>query len=313
MLKRIAIFGATGHIAKSLIYNFSRKKGFALFLFARNLSKLKIFLKSIKCENCFKTDTFDKFKCDSYDVIINCVGVGYPAKVKELGSGIFSLTESYDNMVIEYLYNHSKSLYINFSSGAVFGSVYKIPVDKSTTSKWNINEIREGDYYGIAKLNSEAKHRSLKNLNIVDLRVFNYFSRFIEQCSGYLLTDIISCIRNKKKFITSNENITRDFVHPKDLFELIRKCISKKNINDAFDVYSKKVITKFEILEYFKKNYDLEYTFKKNISISSITGNKNKYYSEDRKAEKIGYFPKFSSLESIIQGSKQLLNKSREF
>ena len=57
---------------------------------------------------------------------------------------------------------------------------FSVPVDESTYSKWGINHISEADYYGIAKLNSEVKLRALKDLNIVDLRVFGYFSRFID-------------------------------------------------------------------------------------------------------------------------------------
>src|SRR3989339_184526 len=299
MKKKIAVLGATGHISKSLIYNLSRQKRYDLFLFARNLQKLKKFLKEINCENEHNVNTFNKFDSGKYDAIINCVGVGIPSKVKELGSEIFNLTESFDNMVIEYLNKHSKSIYIYLSSGAVYGSDFKMPVCDSTCSKWNIKNIGEGDYYGISKLNCEAKHRSLKKLNIVDLRIFNYFSRFIELDSKYLLTEIITCIKNEKEFITNRENIIRDFIHPEDLVALIQNFINKKNINDAFDVYSKKPIKKFEILNFFKKEYDLKYHVSNDISISSITGNKNSYYSKSRKAESIGYIPKYSSLDCI--------------
>ncbi|OGS46372.1 MAG: hypothetical protein A2539_01150 [Elusimicrobia bacterium RIFOXYD2_FULL_34_15] len=308
--QKIAILGATSHIAKGLIYNFDKEKRHNLFLFARNLKKLRNFLKQINCKSSSKINTFEKFANYNYDVIINCVGLGTPKKVKKANGNIFKLTEKFDNIILNYLTNdNNKTLYINISSGAVYGTDFTKPVNYSTFSKWNVNNIKESEYYGITKLYSEAKHRSLEHLNIVDLRVFSYFSRFIELDSGYLLTDIIACIRNKKKIITSNENITRDFVHPKDLFELIRKCMNKKNINDAFDVYSKKVITKFEILNFFKKNYNLEYEIDNNINVYSITGKKSEYYSRSKKAQKLGYLPKFVSVESIITESKEILNK----
>ncbi|MDO8733987.1 MAG: NAD-dependent epimerase/dehydratase family protein, partial [Elusimicrobiota bacterium] len=286
--KKIAILGATGHIAKGLICNFSKSRYKNVFLFARSLSRLQCFLDKINCKYKWKKNGFDKFNKYNYDVIINCVGLGTPSKLKEAISDVFGLTERFDNMIIEYLAGHPITLYINFSSGAVYGTDFSDPTDDSTFSKWNINNIKESDYYGIAKLNSEAKHRVLKNFNIVDLRIFNYFSRFMELDTKYLLGEIILCLKNREVFKTDKKNITRDFIHPMDLFSLVEKCIARNKINDVFDAYSKKQITKFEILEYFKKNYGLKYMVKKNVNVSSITGNKDKYYSKSRKAGKIG-------------------------
>ncbi|MFH1541256.1 MAG: NAD(P)-dependent oxidoreductase [Elusimicrobiota bacterium] len=301
--KKIAILGATGHIAKGLIYNFSKTRYKNIFLFARSLTRLQYFLDEINCKHKWIKKKFDEFKKYDYDVIINCVGLGTPSKVKESGSDIFGLTEKFDNMILEYLVSHPATLYINFSSGAVYGSDFTVPIVDSSFSKWNINNIKESDYYGLAKLNSEAKHHALKNFNIVDLRIFGYFSRFMELDVNYLLGEIILCVKNKKVFITNEKNIIRDFIHPTDIFSLVEKCIARKKMNDAFDVYSKKPVTKFEILDFFQKHYGLRYTVKKNINVSSVTGDKNNYYSKSRKAKKIGYIPKFTSLDGIVQES----------
>ena len=75
--------------------------------------------------------------------------------------------------------------------------------------------------------------------------------------------------------------------------------IKEKNINDVFDVYSAKPISKFEMLSYFKRKYGLKYKIKKDPKLNSPTGSKNCYYSENKKAEKIGYKPKFSSLKGM--------------
>lgn len=48
--KKIAILGATSHIAKGLIYNFNKEEANELFLFARSIDRLQGFLKSIECE-----------------------------------------------------------------------------------------------------------------------------------------------------------------------------------------------------------------------------------------------------------------------
>ncbi|MFA4828543.1 MAG: NAD(P)-dependent oxidoreductase [Thermodesulfovibrionales bacterium] len=298
---RIAILGATSHIAKGLIYNFNQKGNCELFLFARSIDRLREFLKSIECGENFHLKGFDELNKERYDVIINCIGISSASDFKERVSSYFRLTEQFDNLVLDYLNEHPDTLYINFSSGAAYGTDFSVPADEATFSKWDINHISEADYYGIAKLNSEAKHRALKGLNIVDLRVFGYFSRFIDLQSRFLLTEIISCTKEGKEFITGPDNIFRDYVHPKDLFELLDKCIERHRLNDVFDVYSLKPVSKFEILEYFQKEYGFEYIINNGFASSSVTGSKDNYYSISKRARKIRYTPQFTSLDSIVQ------------
>ena len=40
--------------------------------------------------------------------------------------------------------------------------------------------------YALSKINSEIKHRKLKHLNIIDLRLFSFFSRFMNLKSKFL-------------------------------------------------------------------------------------------------------------------------------
>ena len=308
-MKKIAILGATGHIAKNLISNFKESGKFTLFLFARSNGKLDNFLKIINYgEKIKKIDLFN-FNTEKYDAIINCIGIGGPKKLKNTGPEIFRLTEYFDNFILDYLKDNSNCIYINFSSGVAYGVDFSIPAENKKLCEINVNNICSNDNYGIVKLYSEAKHRSCKNFNIVDLRVFAFFSRFIDLKSKYFITELISCIKTKKELTTNNNNIVRDYIHPKDLFNLINICIDVGEINDVFDVYSLKPITKFEILDYFKKNYDLVYKIEKGIFGENATGIKDNYYSINKKAEKIGYIPKYSSIESIVQETKEILKK----
>lgn len=310
MRKKIAIFGATGHIAKSLIYGFCLSDNYELLLFARSHDRLNEFLERIHCNNSVSNRAFSEFDQEKYDVIINCIGIGDPGKLKNAGISIFRLTETYDNMILDYIEDHNDALYINFSSGAAYGTDFGIPVDESSCAKIHINNLASSDYYGIAKLNAEAKHRSLNNLNIIDLRIFGYFSRFIDIGSQYLLSEAISCIQNGKVLETRPGNIIRDYVHPQDFMSLIEKCINKRSLNDVFDVYSKKPVTKFEILDYFTRQYGLRYIVKENANISNATGTKDNYYSNNKKAEKLCYFPRFTSLDSIIDETKLILSNT---
>jgi len=160
----------------------------------------------------------------SYDGVINCVGAGILKKGQGKYSDWFMLTEEFDRLAIDYLCRkRPEALYVNFSSGAVYGREFAAPVAKNSINPIRVNRIKIEDYYGIVRLNSEAKHRAFSNLRIVDLRLFSYFSRFMDLNCGYFIAGLLSCIMNKKVFITDSTNIIRDYVHPDDLFSMIIK------------------------------------------------------------------------------------------
>ena len=309
-MKKIAILGATGHIAKNLIYYFKKSSTYNLYLFARSNEKLNSFLKIINYKQKLKKITLNSFNDEKYDAIINCIGVGDPKKLKDSGAEIINLTEYYDNFILDYLKNNKSCIYINLSSGAAYGTDFSIPANNKKYCEININNICDKDIYGIVKLYSEVKHRSWKDLNIVDLRVFAFFSRFINLRSKYLINELISCINTSKEFLTDNNNIVRDYIHPNDLFNLIKICIDIGKINDAFDVYSLKPVTKFGIIDFFARNYGLKYKIESGISGESVTGIKNNYYSVNRKAEKIGYIPRYSSKDCIADETREILKNT---
>ena len=307
MNKRIAILGATSHIAKGLISNFAQNTECKLFLFARSHKCIEEFLK----ENSLKGDIlikgFKDFHSYEYDVIINCVGLGVPNKLKGKTDLIFQLNEEFDNMVISYLDKHPRSRYINFSSGAVYGNNFNDKIREGTLSKIDVNNIKPQDYYGIAKINSEAKHRSRKDLNIIDVRIFSYFSRFIAFDSGYFLSDLVKCVKENRELITDACDFIRDYIGPVDLFNLIKLIIKHKPFNGPVDAYSRKPVSKFKLLEFFAKKYALRYVIDNKIKFACPTGSKNVYCSLCRAADKLGYAPEFSSLETVEIESEFLL------
>jgi nucleoside-diphosphate-sugar epimerase len=180
-------------------------------------------------------------------------------------------------------------------------------VEKNTINSVRVNHIAPEDYYTIARLNSEAKHRSFKNLKIVDLRIFSYFSRFIDLTDGYFITEVMDCILNKKVLETDNVNIIRDYVHPEDLFSMIIKCLEAGRINEAFDVTSSKPVEKREILDYFSLEYGLKYEISRSLSHVSPTGPKNIYCSNYNNAASISYQPAFSSMDTIKKEAKYII------
>lgn len=305
--KRVAILGATGHIANALIFGLSNIGIYSLFLFARSVDRLNGFL---ICNNINVTiDHISNFIKDDYEVVINCVGIGDPVKLRETKGLIFRLTEEYDDLILDYLERHPFTKYINLSSGAVYGTSFDAPVDDSALTLLSMNNINTNNFYGIAKINSEAKHRSFDNFNIIDLRIFSFFSRFMRLEKQYFLSEIINSIKSGKEFVTDSSDMVRDYVHIRDLTMLVERVIDTAFVNDAFDVYSLKPVLKTELLHFYKKIYGLKVIVKDNLGSISVTGNKSFYYSMSRKAQGIGYYPQYTSFDSIIEETKKILEK----
>jgi len=226
-----------------------------------------------------------------------------------MGSDIFKVTEQYDDMALEYLKQHKKTKYIFLSSGAVYGGNYQDPVDKDTVATIDINNLKSTDWYTLAKLYAEAKHRSLSDLPIVDVRVFNYFSHRQNMDSRFLITDVVRAIKNKEVFKTSADNIVRDFVTPPDFYGLIRAIIDSESINAALDCYTKSPVSKFDLLYNLKNKFGLNYEVDNSIKMTNATGVKKKYYSKYMLAEKVNYTPHNSSLSGIISEMEIFFNK----
>ena len=297
---KVGILGGTGHIGKNLIYYFSKNNKYELNLFSRDVTSAKNITNEFKNIN---VDNYDKLNSYELDTVINCVGISNPTKILDDKINFKKITDKYDEQVLLYLKKFSDSLYINISSGAVYGENFTNNVNEKST----ITTMQEINPYAESKISIEKKHRKLSDNNIIDLRVFNFFSRYINLNTNFLLCQLVNAIKNKTIFITDSNDITRDFIHPSDFFNLIEKCIKKNTINDAFDVYSKKPISKFEIIDLFEKKYDLGFKITNNIKEISPTGVKQNYFSSSQKAGKIGYEPEFTSFETIQDEIKFLL------
>jgi len=306
--KKIAILGATGHIAKGLIFNLGNSGGYDLRLFARSPERVSAFLAAIGMGDRFQAKYYDEFDRGSYDAIINCIGIGDPGKLKDAASSIFQITETFDNLVLGHLERHPESIYINISSGAVYGTDFSSPADENSRAVIDINSMDPAAYYGIAKLHSEAKHRAMKDFRIVDLRVFSYFSRFIDLDAKFMMSEVMSCILHGKEFVTGPDDIVRDYIHPEDLASLVKLCIAKRELNDALDVCSLRPARKFEILEKLSSLYGLKNAVKESHSELSATGKKTNYYSTNGKVRTTGFVPRYTSLETLCQETKLIMD-----
>jgi nucleoside-diphosphate-sugar epimerase len=298
-MKKIAILGATGYIGKSLVREFfSHSKEYELLLFSRSVSKLESFVNSLEPTGSCTVHDLGAFSEGAYDVVLNCTGIGDTAKLKEHTAEVFKITEEMDAMIIAFLEKNPHTLYINISSGAVYGDNFQKPVGHASKSVLNINALTIPEYYAIAKINAEAKHRALAHLRIVDVRVFAFFSQYVDMDAPFLMSQIMRALQDKTVLETKADDIVRDYITPADLFSLIMCILQKEPMNDYFDVYSANPVSKFELLTFFKETYGLQYVVQEStVAHSGLP--KNVYYSKNKKAEELGYIPKYSSLEGL--------------
>ena len=308
---RIAILGATSQIAKDLIISFSENSNHDLILFARRPDLVIHWLTTIKLNEKYSTHDFGSFGVDKYfDAIINFVGVGDPAKAVNMGASIFDVTQKYDEMALDYVRQQPNCKYIFLSSGAAYNSTFDEPVDRDTKAVVAINNLQPNDWYALAKLSAECRHRSLSRLSIVDIRVFNYFSHTQDLNARFLIMDILRAIQLSKKFITSPENIVRDYIGSQEFYNIVSSILYSDGKNTAIDCYSKQPIDKMSLLQMMKNNFSLDYDIKQAGSLINATGNKINYFSRNYAAEEFGYIPKRKSVDIIKQEMSKIIHIS---
>ena len=297
---RIAILGASSQIAKDLIQSFAIFTDHQLTLFGRNIENINEWQINNQFSRSFEVLGYEQLHLrNDFNAIINFVGIGDPAKAKAMGDSILTLTRYYDRLAVDYVEHHPYCQYIFLSSGAVFGSNYDNPVDQNSVLMTASEKFQHQDWYGLAKAEAEKFHRSLDHLNILDVRVFNYFSRTQDMSARFLITDIVRAIRDRSVLNTNGHNLMRDFLHPYDFYQLMSKALEFQEINSAIDCYTKAPIDKFTLLNEMGQRYNLRFEISKAEAGILATGSKINYYSKNYAAKKIRYEPLYSSLDGV--------------
>lgn len=297
---RIAILGASSQIAKDLIRSFARAGREDLLLYVRHLEVTHAWVKHNGLGRVCSVHDYKDYGELSHDVVMNFVGVGDPSRAVQMGSSIFELTTRFDDMVLEELGRNPTLRYYFISSGAIFGNNFDAPVTSTTQAMIPINDIGPRDYYATAKLYAEVRHRAKPDMPIIDLRVFNMFSRTQDIESRFFITDIVRAIRDKRTLQTSADYMVRDFMHPDDFHRLIECFLAAPPANCAVDCYSREPIDKPSLLRLMAERFGLHYEVTGGTTEAvNATGAKIHYYSLNRKAAEFGYQPAWSSLECI--------------
>lgn len=297
---RIAILGATSQIARDLIISFSASEDKHLHLFARRPEEVAKWLALTGLPGRYPVDDFFKFAKREFDAVINFVGVGNPAQAIAMGTSIFETTLKYDMLALDYLNRHPDCRYLFLSSGAVYGPDFDEPVNENSKATIAINHLQPQDWYAVAKLYAECRHRALSHLPIVDIRVFNYFSHTQDVSARFLITDILRAIQHGDTLITSSDNIVRDYIGPDDFYQMVALILAAPVTNDVVDCYTKAPVDKVTLLSSMSHNFGLMYEIKQTPVGVNATGVKTNYFSRNHRAQTFKYNPEKSSLESVL-------------
>ena len=297
----IAILGSNSMIAMDIYKMFVQYTSYDVFMFARypSLNKSKHDIDFLD---------YARFQDFDYGLIINFIGAGDQNKLILEKNNIISTSIKYDQMVMNYLVKNSKTKYIYISSGSVYLSDFKEPAKENDSIKICKSDlINEEKNYQYSKIIPELVHLAERDLNIINLRIFNYVSNSININQSFLVSQIFKSIINKKNFECNDVNIFRDFISDIELFDIINLVNDSDFINDSFDCFSKKPISLHELLDLMKQLYNLNYNFS-NYEIINQTGIKLNYFSNSHDLLKIGYKPKRTSAEIITSVAKEIIN-----
>jgi nucleoside-diphosphate-sugar epimerase len=306
---RLAILGATSQIATDLVQSFAAQSSQELVLYARRPDVVEQWLVRVGLAGRYAVADFSAFGPDEhFDAILNFVGVGDPARAAAMGATIFDVTLKYDELALDYVRQHPECRYLFLSSGAAYGSSFDEPVDVNTKAVIAINNLHMQDWYGVAKLHAECRHRSLPHLPIVDIRVFNYFSHTQDISARFLITDVLRSIQDNTILKTSPDYIVRDFIHPSDFYRLVIAILYSPILNTVVDCYSKARIDKSTLLAEMQKNFFLRYEVVQLATGINATGSKPHYYSLNTRAAELGYQPVLTSLAGILSETERFLS-----
>jgi nucleoside-diphosphate-sugar epimerase len=305
----LAFLGASSQIARDLVHSMTAAGRDGLLLYVRDLPATEQWLDANGLLGRCRVRGYDSYGRDPHDAVLNFVGVGDPRKAVEMGASIFEITHQFDELVLRELAAHPERRYLFLSSGAVYGNSFHQPVGRDTQASFAVNQIGPQYWYAIAKLHAEARHRARSDASIIDLRVFNYFSRTQSLESRFFITDMLRAVRDGQTVTVSPDYMVRDFLHPADFHRLVEAVLAAPPANAPLDCYSSSPVDKPSLLQALQERFGLRYETAAPSALAAVnaTGAKIHYYSLNRRAESFGYCPAHSSVSGVLEESVALL------
>jgi nucleoside-diphosphate-sugar epimerase len=305
-MERIAILGASSQIARDLILAFAREGQAEVLLYVRDVAMARRWLASHALD--FPVATYADYGKEPHEAVLNFVGVGDPQRAAQMGGAIFGVTQEFDELALRELRRHPERRYLFLSSGAAYGSTFLQPAGPDTRSAISINALAPHEYYSVAKLHAECKHRALPELAITDLRVFNYFSHTQDINARFFITDILRAIQDDTLLHTSADVMVRDYLHPSDFYRLVNCVLRAPRSNRALDCYSAAPVDKATLLAAMQARFGLRYEVSAGAGVVNATGAKPYYYSLNRQAAELGYQAAYTSIDGITAESAIILD-----
>lgn len=308
---RISILGANGLIARDLCERLLSEGRHELILYTRHPMVVDGWASPVAKSNPAEVLPYADFPSGpAAEAVINFVGIGDPRTATSLGRKVFELTREFDERCLRFVQDHPNCKYLFLSSGAVFGNNFEGPVGATTQAHINCCQPKDTDWYGLAKLYAEIRHRAMPDLSIFDIRVFSYVSRNLDLSAQFFMSDVIRHIAKNEILRTSCEYIVRDYLHPNDFKALIDSLLAAPESNMPLDAYSRGPIGKPELLEELRIRFGLEHIVSSERPLLAANS-RAIYYSENRTAERFGYHPSRNSLEGILEEVDAVVNHSR--
>ncbi|MYM25437.1 NAD-dependent epimerase/dehydratase family protein [Duganella sp. FT135W] len=309
----IALLGASSAIARDLVLSLAATGTARLQLYVRDLAASERWLSQHGLQGRCALYRYEQYGSQPHDAVINFVGAGAPQRVAEMGAAIFEVTRQHDDMVLAGLRHHPERRYIFLSSGAVYGHSFQQPAGPATLATFPVNALGAADFYAIAKLVAECGHRALPQLDITDLRVFNYFGRNQDVSGRFFICDILRAVRDGATLRTTADAMRRDYLHPQDFYQMIECVLAAPPGNRVLDCYTQAPVDKLELLQAMQARFGLSYEVAGvpagAQAAVNATGAKPHYYSLRRDAAALGYAPAWSSLTGVLAEAEALLNR----
>ena len=303
---RVAILGATGYIGRALLGEIYQScPEWEIVGYSRDVASANKLLADYRV-SYGDIKSYEELLDSRYDVLINATGIGSPKKLSQNPEAVFEVTEEMDRVIFEYLGKYPDTRVFNLSSGAVYGLATGAEIRGETEARFAINSLSAKDGYALAKLCSEAKHRARKNDSIIDLRVFAFVSRYLDENDLFLVSDIAKSLKNNVSLKTKSVDLIRDFTTATDILAVLKFLLAKEPMNDVFDMKSKEPVSKFELLEKLKEELGLFFEVDE-IDELSPTGAKNVYAPKESRLESLGYISLCTSTENVVSELKAFL------